>query len=59
MLPVKTMNNYESNQEKAIENKISEEVLIEKVFQTREESNRSIDLYFLEGKTRNRAISGG
>ena len=50
MPPVNTMNNYESVQEKVGENKTSEDVLIEKVFQTREESNRSTYLEFLEVK---------
>ena len=44
MSPVNTMNNYEPSQEKASGNKTLEEVLIENVSQTREESKRSIDL---------------
>ena len=55
--PINTMNNYESGQEKASENQILEEFLIEKVFQTREKSKRSMCLEFLEEKNKKRAIS--
>ena len=40
---------------KASENKILECVLIEKVSQTREETNRSIDLEYLEGKNKKKS----
>ena len=56
---VRTMSAHESSQEKTSENKTLEEVLIEKVSQTREESNRSMDLEFLEEKNKTRAISRG
>ena len=53
------MNNYESDKENSSVNKILVGFLIEKVSQTREESNTSIDLEFLNGKTRKGAISRG
>ena len=55
MSPINTMNNYEYDKEKSSENNILVGFLIEKVFQTREKSNRTIDLEFLEEKNKKKS----